>query len=154
MDHSICNDKTLRKESEQTPGLRPYRFSYLPKVTMLIKLRHLDLFQDLLGSEAFYILRSSGCLRETLWAKQSVTERRQKREGKSRTIRALCWLVAKLFFSLEERDESSDIQMLTHQAPFRIPIHQLANGHILTSTITTKQVLATKYASTNDIQLF
>lgn len=66
----------------------------------------------------------------------------------------MCWLVAKLFFSLEERDESSDIQMLTHQAPFRIPIHQLANGHILTSTITTKQVLATKYASTNDIQLF
>lgn len=60
------------------------------------------------------------------------------------TIRALCWLVVKLFFSLEERDESSDIQMLTHQAPFRIPIHQLANGYT-TSTITTKQVLATKY---------
>lgn len=75
-------------------------------------------------------------------------------EGKSRTIHALCWLVAKLFFSLEERDESSDIQMLTHQAPFRIPIHQLANGHILTSAIATKQVLATEYASTNDIQLF
>lgn len=54
----------------------------------------------------------------------------------------------------KKRDERSDIQMFTHQAPFRIPIHQLANGHILTSTITTKQVLATKYASTNDIQLF
>jgi hypothetical protein len=75
------------------------------------------------------------------------------KEGKSRAVHVLCWLVAKLFFFLEGRDESPDIQMLTHQAPFRIPIHQLANGHILMSTITTKQVLATKYASTNDIQL-
>lgn len=66
----------------------------------------------------------------------------------------LCWLVAKLYFCLEERDESSDIHMLTHQAPLRIPIHQLANGHILMSTISTEQVLATKYAATNDIQLF
>ena len=34
-------------------ALRPYRFSHLPKVTMLIKPRHLDLFQALLDSEAF-----------------------------------------------------------------------------------------------------
>lgn len=94
------------------------------------------------------------CLIETQRVKLSITQRTQKEGGEVKGNSCVVLVGRRLFFFLEERDESSDIQILTHHAPFRLPIHQLANGHILTSTITTKQVLATKYASTNDIQLF
>lgn len=70
-----------------------------PKVTVQIKLRSLALFQGLPGFEAF--LSAQFWVPDTKRAKQSVIQRRQKREGKSRTIHALCWLVARLFFSLK-----------------------------------------------------
>lgn len=134
----------------QIKTLRLQRFCDLPKVTVKIKLRSLDLFQGLLVLKLL-------CL--GAWKKLSelkgVLHKEDKRgRGSQGQFLLLWWLVAKQFFSLEERDESSDIHLLTHQAPLRIPIHQLANGHILTSAISTKQVLATKYAATNDIQLF